>query len=228
MNPAHGLAARSRALAGALACLLALIVLGLAWELWLAPTGRHLALKVLPLLPAVAGPAAHRMYTYRWLSLLVWLYFTEGVVRATSEGRLPGNWLAMLERSLLCLALFAACALHVRLRLQRAALAAAARCTAGARHERPAARVAPYRRRRPMCWSTATCRLGAGLAQALARQGAGRGAPRQHRRGGAGGAPALRITRHRRELVPQGGNTGLVGGGVPDAAARQVLLSLQR
>lgn len=29
-------------------------------------------------------------------------------------------------------------------------------------------------------------------------------------------------------IVPQGGNTGLVGGGVPDASGRQVLLSLQR
>jgi FAD/FMN-containing dehydrogenase len=29
-------------------------------------------------------------------------------------------------------------------------------------------------------------------------------------------------------LVPQGGNTGLVGGGVPDASGQQVLLSLQR
>jgi FAD/FMN-containing dehydrogenase len=29
-------------------------------------------------------------------------------------------------------------------------------------------------------------------------------------------------------IVPQGGNTGLVGGGVPDASGKQVLLSLQR
>ena len=29
-------------------------------------------------------------------------------------------------------------------------------------------------------------------------------------------------------LVPQGGNTGLVGGGVPDDQGRQVLLSLRR
>jgi FAD/FMN-containing dehydrogenase len=29
-------------------------------------------------------------------------------------------------------------------------------------------------------------------------------------------------------LVPQGGNTGLVGGGVPDASGTQILLSLQR
>ena len=34
--------------------------------------------------------------------------------------------------------------------------------------------------------------------------------------------------RHGVSLVPQGGNTGLVGGGVPDASGSQVLLSLQR
>ncbi len=33
---------------------------------------------------------------------------------------------------------------------------------------------------------------------------------------------------HGVSLVPQGGNTGLVGGGVPDASGAQVLLSLQR
>jgi FAD/FMN-containing dehydrogenase len=33
---------------------------------------------------------------------------------------------------------------------------------------------------------------------------------------------------HRTPLVPQGGNTGLVGGGVPDASGTQVLLSLGR
>jgi uncharacterized membrane protein len=60
------------------------------------------------------------MYTYRWVSLLVWLYFTEGAVRAYSD-KVPGNYLAMLE-VLLCLTLFTACALHVRLRLKNAAL----------------------------------------------------------------------------------------------------------
>ena len=76
--------------------LLGLIVLGLAWELWLAPLrpgGSWLALKVLPLCLPLAGLLKNRMYTYRWLSLLVWLYFTEGVVRATSEAA-PGAWLA--------------------------------------------------------------------------------------------------------------------------------------
>jgi FAD/FMN-containing dehydrogenase len=33
---------------------------------------------------------------------------------------------------------------------------------------------------------------------------------------------------HGASLVPQGGNTGLVGGGVPDASGSQVLLSLAR
>ncbi len=33
---------------------------------------------------------------------------------------------------------------------------------------------------------------------------------------------------HRVAIVPQGGNTGLVGGGVPDGSGNQVLLSLQR
>jgi uncharacterized membrane protein len=54
--------------------------------------------------------------------LLVWLYFTEGAVRAYSD-KPPGNYLAMVEVAL-CLILFTACALHVRLRLKNAAEAA--------------------------------------------------------------------------------------------------------
>ncbi len=105
--------------------LLGLIALGLAWELWLAPIrpgGSWLALKVLPLCFPLAGVLKNRMYTYRWVSLVVWLYFTEGVVRAWSD-KVPGNYLAMVEIAL-CLSLFVACTLHVRLR-QRYAKAAA-------------------------------------------------------------------------------------------------------
>ncbi len=99
--------------------LIALILLGLVWELWLAPTGRGtLALKVFPLCIPLAGLLKSRMYTYRWLSLMVWLYFTEGVVRAWSD-KAPGNWLALLE-VLLCIVLFVACTLHIRLRLKHA------------------------------------------------------------------------------------------------------------
>ena len=105
----------------AVASLLALIVLCLAWELFLAPLrpgGSWLALKALPLCIPLAGFMKNRMYTYRWVSLLVWLYFTEGVVRAWSD-RPPGQWLALLE-VVLCLVLFTACTAHIRLRLRDA------------------------------------------------------------------------------------------------------------
>ncbi len=116
----------------AVGSLLGLIVLSLAWELWLAPLrsgGSWLALKALPLAFPLAGLLKRRMYTYRWVSLVVWLYFTEGVVRAWSDAG-TGRWLALAEVAL-CLALFTACALHVRLRQRhvRAAAAAAAAAT---------------------------------------------------------------------------------------------------
>jgi uncharacterized membrane protein len=105
----------------AVGSLLALIALGLAWELWLAPLrpgGSWLVLKVLPLCVPVAGLLRNRLYTYRWVSLMVWIYFTEGVVRAASDQG-PSARLAGLEVAL-CLVLFAACVLHVRMRLAKA------------------------------------------------------------------------------------------------------------
>lgn len=122
-TPASPTLKRIQALA--LGSLLALIALGLAWELWLAPLrpgGSWWAIKVLPLALPVAGLLKHRMYTYRWLSLLVWLYITEGLVRATSDTGMSA-WLAVAQ-VLLCLLLFAACSLHVRLRLKAAKAAA--------------------------------------------------------------------------------------------------------
>jgi uncharacterized membrane protein len=108
----------------AVGSLLGLVALGLAWELWLAPTGRGtLALKVLPLVVPLAGLLKRRLYTYRWVSLLVWLYFAEGIVRATT-GRGTVAALAWTEVAL-CLLLFVACAAHVRWRLKAAAGAAA-------------------------------------------------------------------------------------------------------
>lgn len=101
-------------------------MLGLAWELWLAPIrpgGSWLALKVLPLCIPLAGILKNKLYTYRWVSLLVWLYFMEGAVRAWSD-KPPGHLLALLEVAL-CLVLFTACALHVRVRLKSARDAAA-------------------------------------------------------------------------------------------------------
>jgi uncharacterized membrane protein len=101
---------------------LALIVLGLVWELWLAPTGqRTLAVKVLPLALTLPGLFRMRLYTYRWLSLLLWLYVAEGAVRAASDHGLSAG-LASLEVGL-ALAAFAACGTHIRLRLRGAAIA---------------------------------------------------------------------------------------------------------
>ncbi len=121
-TPQHTAASVDLTRALAVGSLLGLIILGLAWELVLAPLrpgGSWLALKVLPLCLPLAGLLKNRMYTYRWVSLLVWLYFTEGVVRAWSD-KAPGNYLGLLETTL-CLLLFVACALHVRLRLRAAA-----------------------------------------------------------------------------------------------------------
>jgi uncharacterized membrane protein len=114
----------------AVGSLIGLILLGLLWELWLAPIrpgGSLLALKVLPLCIPLAGLLKNRMFTYRWVSLFVWLYFIEGVVRAWGD-KAPSNYLAMIE-VVLCVILFTACALHVRQRLI-AAKAAAAMATA--------------------------------------------------------------------------------------------------
>ena len=101
----------------AVAATVSLIALGLAWELVLAPTGRGtLALKVVPLLLPLPGLWRMRLYTYRWVSLLVWLYVAEGAVRAASD-RGIGAGLAAVEVAL-AMVLFVACAAHVRTRLR--------------------------------------------------------------------------------------------------------------
>ncbi len=103
----------------ALSSLILLFALCLAWELWLAPTGSgRLAIKALPLLMPMLGLWRYRLYTFRWLSLMIWLYFAEGAVRATSDQGLS-VWLASLEL-LLSTLIFVACALQVRLRLAAA------------------------------------------------------------------------------------------------------------
>ena len=70
------------------ASLITLILLCVGWELWWAPLrpgGSALALKALPLLLPLFGVLRGKRYTYQWSSMLVFAYFTEGVVRAWSE-----------------------------------------------------------------------------------------------------------------------------------------------
>ncbi len=95
--------------------LIALIVLGVAWEQWLAPLrpgGSTLVFKVLPLLAALFGILHGKRYTYQWSSLLALLYLMEGLVRATSERGLSVTlaWLEVLFSSLF----FVACLLYSR------------------------------------------------------------------------------------------------------------------
>jgi uncharacterized membrane protein len=69
--------------------LVTLIVLCVAWELWLAPLrpgGTLMALKALPLALPLAGILKGKRYTYQWSSMLILGYLAEGVTRAWSDG----------------------------------------------------------------------------------------------------------------------------------------------
>ncbi|MGA7180078.1 MAG: DUF2069 domain-containing protein [Thiobacillaceae bacterium] len=81
------------------ASLIALILLCLAWELWLAPLrpgGSWLVLKAVILLIPLMGILKGRRYTYQWMSMFILLYFIEGVMRAWSDKGLSAS-LAMGE-----------------------------------------------------------------------------------------------------------------------------------
>lgn len=91
---------------GAGVALIALIILCVLQELWLAPLrpgGSWLVLKIIPLLLMLRGVLRLNNFTMQWSSMLILLYFTEGIVRATSDR--PG-WsvpLSWLEVVLCCL-----------------------------------------------------------------------------------------------------------------------------
>jgi len=99
-----------------LGALLGLLVLCLAWELWLAPLrpgGSYLALKALPLVFPVMGLLQGNRRTYQWSSMFVLAYLAEGVVRSWTE-RGAGQMLALLEIAL-SVTFFAAVVAYARL-----------------------------------------------------------------------------------------------------------------
>ena len=99
----------------ACACLIALVLLGLAWELKLAPLkpgGSWLVLKVLPLLLPLFGVLHGRRYTFKWSTLLIWLYAAEGAVRAMTDAG-PSAALGAIEL-MLALGYFAAAVAYLR------------------------------------------------------------------------------------------------------------------
>lgn len=101
---------------GAVASLLLLIALAVAWELWLAPLrpgGSWLALKALPLVLPLSGVLAGSRYTVQWSSMLILAYFAEGVVRAATDPG-PSRHFAAVESALSATYFF--CAIfHARL-----------------------------------------------------------------------------------------------------------------
>lgn len=104
-----------RARIAASTLLIALIFLGVAWELFLAPLkpgGSWLVLKVLPLMAALFGILRGKRYTYQWSTMLIWLYVAEGATRAFTDPGLAAK-LAWIE-AVLGVAYFAAAVLYVR------------------------------------------------------------------------------------------------------------------
>lgn len=100
----------------AAASLAALLVLCLAWEMWLAPLrpgGSLLALKAAPLALPLGGILGGRRSTYQWWSMLILAYFAEGVMRAWSE-RGASQLLAAAEIAL-SVAFFASAVAYARL-----------------------------------------------------------------------------------------------------------------
>ncbi len=90
--------------------LIALIALCIAWEGALAPVrsnGSWLTLKALPLLIPLMGILRAKRYTFQWSTMLILLYFIEGVLRGWSDKGLAQQ-LAFVEIALSLIFFFAA------------------------------------------------------------------------------------------------------------------------
>ncbi len=90
---------------GAVAALIALIILCVAWETLLAPVrpgSFWLALKAVPLLIPLRGIVKRDLYTMQWSSMLILLYLAEGIVRGWSDGGLS-SLLGWIEVALVVL-----------------------------------------------------------------------------------------------------------------------------
>ena len=93
---------------GAVASLIALIVMCVAWETVLAPlrpNGSWLVLKVIPLLLPLRGILKRDIYTLQWSSMLILIYLAEGSVRAYTDTGVSA-WLAYAEIALACIFFF--------------------------------------------------------------------------------------------------------------------------
>ena len=86
----------------ALTMVVSMILFGIAWEIWLNPIrpgGSMLWAKVLPLVLTLPGLYKGKIYTFQCLSLLVWFYVCEALVRVYTNQKieilLSFVWLTM-------------------------------------------------------------------------------------------------------------------------------------
>ena len=98
--------------AGAIASLIWLIGWLVAWEVFVAPLhpgGSLLALKALPLLLPLRGVIKRDLYTLQWSSMVILIYFAEGVVRAWADTSEASRAMAVGE--IVLVVVYYACAL---------------------------------------------------------------------------------------------------------------------
>ncbi len=101
---------------GAIVSLVFLIAWLIAWEVLVAPLrpgSTFLALKALPLLIPLRGVIKRDIYTLQWSSMVILLYFTEGVVRGWSD-TVPASRLMAYGEVALVLVYFACALLYLR------------------------------------------------------------------------------------------------------------------
>ena len=90
---------------GAIASLATLIVWCVLWEMVVAPLkpgGSWLAIKAVPLLIPLYGVIKRDVYTLQWSSMVILLYFTEGVVRGYSDKLAASAFMAWGEAVIVC------------------------------------------------------------------------------------------------------------------------------
>jgi uncharacterized membrane protein len=101
---------------GAVTSLVILFAWLLVWEIVVAPLhpgGSLLALKALPLLLPLRGVLKRDLYTLQWSSMVILIYFIEGIVRAWSD-RTEISRLMALGEALLVVSYFLFALLYLR------------------------------------------------------------------------------------------------------------------
>lgn len=101
---------------GAIGSLVLLIVWCILWEMVIAPLkpgGSWMVLKAAPLLIPLAGVIKRDVYTLQWTSMMILLYFTEGVVRGWSDKGSTSAWLGWGE-ALIVIIYFVCAIMYVR------------------------------------------------------------------------------------------------------------------